>query len=95
MSARPLASPADATVANLDRDIVALNKNSHSILAFVPKFRQDDLRHATDAYAIEIAMGRTPYVALNYATAVYVECHPQIQAGDARDLVRAAIIDDI
>jgi hypothetical protein len=71
-----------------------VSKNHHTVLAFVPHFRPDDVRYATDAYAIEIALGRTPNVALNYATAVYVERHPLIQAGDARALIRAAIVDD-
>ena len=66
-----------------------------SVLAFVPHFKSDDLRLATDAYAIEVAFGRPPDVALNYATAVYVERQPEIQAWDARALVRAAIKEDI
>lgn len=66
----------------------------HSVLAFVPNFRPEDLRLATDAYAIEIALGRAPDIALNYATAVYVQRHPMIQAWDARALIRAALADD-
>ena len=72
-----------------------MSKKGHSVLAFVPHFKSDDLRRATDAYALEIAFGRPPNVALNYATAVYVERQPGIQAWDARALVRAAINDDI
>ena len=72
-----------------------MKKEGHSVLAFVPHFKPDDLRLATDAYAIEVAFGRAPDVALNYATAVYVERHPTIQAWDARALIRAAIAEGI
>ena len=72
-----------------------MSKKGHSVLAFVPHLKSDDLRRATDAYALEIAFGRSPNVALNYATAVYVERQPAIRAWDARALVRAAINDDL
>lgn len=79
-----------------------MKKDKHSVLAFVPHFRPDglhfkpdDLRLAADAYAIEVALGRAPMVALNYATAVYVQRHPLIQAADARALIRAAIDGDL
>ena len=71
-----------------------MKKNQHSVLAFVPHFKKDDLRLATDAYAVEVALGREPAIALNYATAVYVQRHPLIQAADARALIRAAIDGD-
>lgn len=68
---------------------------SHSVLAFVPRYQTEDLRHATDAYALEVAFGRAPDVALNYVTAVYIQRQPSIQAWDARALVRAAIKENI
>ena len=74
---------------------MALHKRGHSVLAFVPHFKSDDLRRATDAFALEVAVGRSVEMALNYATAVYVERQPGIQAWDARALVRAAIKQDI
>ena len=72
-----------------------VSKKGHSVLAFVPHNKYEDLRRATDAYALEVAFGRPPDVALNCATAVYVERQPGIQAWDARTLVRAAINDDL
>ena len=71
-----------------------MKKDSHSVLAFVPHLKNEDLRIATDAYAVEISLGRTPSIALSYAAAVYIQRHPMIQAWDARALVRAAIADD-
>ncbi|NKB59124.1 MAG: hypothetical protein GKS00_22585 [Alphaproteobacteria bacterium] len=71
-----------------------VKKDNFSVLAFVPNSRAADLRKATDAYALEVSLGRTPNVALNYAAAVYVQSHPTIQAGDARAMIRAAIGDD-
>ena len=71
-----------------------MKKDNYSVLAFVPNSRAADLRKATDAYALEVSLGRTPNVALNYATAIYVQSHPTIQAGDARALIRAAIGND-
>lgn len=71
-----------------------MNEDGYSVLAFVPKKRTDDLRIATDAYTVEVGLGRTQNVALNYATAVYLQRHPAIQAGDARALIRAAIGED-
>ena len=71
-----------------------MEKKSATVLAFVPNVTLEDLRIATDAYAIEIALGRAPDMALNYATAVYVERYPAIQAWDARALIRAAIAED-
>ena len=87
-------SAANAPNANLDRTFAAVKKSQHSVLAFVPHFRPDDLRQAADAYAVEVASGRAPTMALNYATAVYVQRHPLIQAADARALIRAAIDGD-
>lgn len=72
-----------------------MSNKGHSVLAFVPHFKSDDLRRATDAYAMEVAFGRPADVALNYATAVYVDRQPSIQAWDARALVRAAIRQDL
>lgn len=68
-----------------------MKKDGYSVLAFVPNTPADDLRVAADAYTVEVELGRTPNVALNYATAVYLQRHPAIQAGDARALIRAAI----
>jgi hypothetical protein len=68
-----------------------VSKEDHTVLAFVPHFRPGDLQFATDAYAIELAHGRTQNVALNYAAAVYVQRHPLIKARDARAMIRAAI----
>jgi len=72
-----------------------VSKKGHSVLAFVPHNKSEDLRRATDAYALEVAFGRPPDVALNYARAVYVEQQPGIQTWDALALVRAAINDDL
>ncbi len=71
-----------------------MKKDKHTVLAFVPHFRPDDVRLATDAYAIELALGRAPNVALNYATAVYVQRDPLMPASEARALISAAIKDD-
>ena len=71
-----------------------MEKKSATVLAFVPNTTLEDLRAATDAYAIEIGLGRAPDMALNYAAAVYVERDPAIQAWDARALIRAAIAED-
>lgn len=72
-----------------------MSKQEHTVLAFIPQNSHDDLRHATDAFAIEIAFGRPRDVALNYATAVYVERQPDMQAWDARALIRAAIKENL
>jgi len=71
-----------------------VKNDRHTVLAFVPHFKLDDIRLAADAYVVELALGRAPSVALNYATAVYVQRHPLIQAADARALIRAAIDED-
>ena len=68
------------------------SKKGHSVLAFVPHNKSEDLRRATDAYALEVAFGRPSDAALNYATAVYVKRQPSL---DARALVRALINDDL
>lgn len=65
-----------------------------TVLANVQNVTLDDLSIATDAYAIEIALGRPATMALNYATAIYVERYPAVQAWDARALIRAAIAED-
>ncbi len=59
-------------------------------LGIVTVTRPDDLREAADVYARELQSGRAASVALNYATAVYLNHHPLVLAGEARALIRAA-----
>lgn len=72
-----------------------MSEQEHTVLAFIPQNLHDDLQHATDAYAIEVAFGRPRDIALNYATAVYVERQPDMLAWDARALIRAAIKENL
>ena len=49
------------------------------------------LRRIVDAYRGEIACGRAPEVALNYAAAIYLQSHPCAPVGETRTLIRAAV----
>jgi hypothetical protein len=56
-----------------------------------PKLFSDDLQRVTDAFTGELERGQERRIALNYATAVYLQRHPFVAVGEARAMIRGAL----
>lgn len=58
---------------------------------FAPMLYSEDLKLVTDAFTGELQRGQERRIALNYATAVYLQRHPFVAVGEARSMIRGAL----